>query len=280
MVFSQHTKISELIKANGASIEAIAGLAKPLLKLKNPLLRRVMASRVTVAEAAAIGGCSLLDFRRVLEPLGFTFEEEGAEGGPATDDKLQRPDWLMRTADGRTDYFDVRGIITSGGDPLKAILVRYGALQSGRLLCIINSFIPYPLIQLLGKKGAQHFIETGKGDLFYTWFFKGGTGNDAENTPVSGNVVMHDADSFGQLMAVHSESRLRCIDVRQLPMPLPMQTILETLSTLAADEVLYVRHKRVPLHLLEALDGQRYAAHIHETGEGDVRMIILQKSDG
>ncbi len=280
MVINQHTKISELIRANNASIEAIAGLAKPLRKLKNPLLRRVMASRVTIAEAAAIGGCSLSDFRRVLEPLGFTFLEAGAEGGPAVANKQQRPQWLPDTDDGRTAYFDVRDTIESGGDPLNAILQRYRMLQVDHILCIINSFIPYPLIHLLEKRGARSFVETVEDNVHYTWFAKGKEKREVADTSLADHVVMHDANSFSRTMELYDESRLRRVDVRHLPMPLPMQTILETLPTLVADEVLYVQHKRVPLHLLEALDGQRYAIHIHEAGEGDVRMIIAQKSDG
>lgn len=280
MIINQHTKISALIKANEASIEAIAGLAKPLRKLKNPLLRRVMASRVTIADAAAIGKCSVSDFKRVLEPLGFTFTETGAADSPAIGADRQRPGWLPEDGDGQTEYFDVRDMIESGDDPLKAILQRYGALRPEQVLCIINSFIPYPLISLLENKGAQSFAEAMENNLYHTWFFKGHEGQETGDAAAANHVVMHDADSFGRAVRRYDESQLRCIDVRHLPMPLPMQTILETLPELAADEVLYVQHKRVPLHLLEALDGQPYTIHIHEVDEGDVKMLIVQGIDG
>ncbi len=274
MIITPHTRISALIKANDASIEAIAGLARPLRKLRNPLLRRVMASRVTIAEAAAMGGCSVADFKKVLAPLGFVFEEKDTGAGPADAGVQQQPEWLVRMKDGHKTYFDVRHLIESGDDPLKVILQRYQALPGGQALCIINSFIPYPLIHLLEKKGAWSFVETVGDEVYYTWFFSNGRDVDGQ-APVTGQVTMHDADSFNRIMGQYDPSRFRRTDVRHLPMPLPMQHILETLPDLAAGEILYVQHKRVPLHLLEALDGEPYTIHIHEAGEGDVKMLMI-----
>lgn len=268
-----HTRISELVKHNSDSIEAIASLAKPLRKLRNPLLRRVMASRVTIAEAASIGGCAVADFERVLEPLGFTFagEAEAPAGGKTA--REAKPNWLRSLPEAQTDRFDVRDIIASGDDPLKAIMQRYKALPEGRVLCIVNSFIPYPLVNLLGKQGAQSFVETEHDQLHYTWFFKDATSHNTY-VPRDSNVTMHGADAFAVLLGRFDTGRIRRIDVRRLPMPQPMQTILETLPTLEAGEVLLVDHKRVPLHLLEELQESDYAIHIHEASEGDFKVFF------
>ena len=276
MVISEHTRVSEVIKANADSIAAIAALAKPLRKLNNPLLRRVMAPRVTLAEAAAIGGCSLTDIRAALEPLGFQFAADESAADPEMPKPVQQPDWLAGAGDTQKDLFDVRSMIASGDDPLKAIVQRYRALPPGNLLCIINSFIPYPLLSLLEKKGARSYVETVGANEHHTWFFKPGAPQEELETSTSDRVVMHDGPSFERVLSAFPEAQRIRLDVRPLPMPLPMETILETLPTLARDQVLYVRHKRVPLHLLEELADQAYAAHIHEVGEGDVRMLIVR----
>lgn len=281
MVIGPHTRISELVKSNEASIEAIASLAKPLRKLRNPLLRRIMASRVTIAEAASIGGCSAGDFKRVLEPLGFVFQGiDTAEPGPDTANAV-RPEWLMQATEAQTDHFDVRGIIESGDDPLKAILKRFTALPERHVLCITNSFIPYPLINLLGKKGAASYVESEGGKLHHTWFYKNATTDTYEKPePGESNVTMLDAAAFSVLLDRFDTGRIRRIDVRHLPMPMPMQTILETLPALEQGEVLLVDHKRVPLHLLEELQGAPYAIHIHEISEGDVKVLFQPLGDG
>ena len=276
MIIDKHTRVSEVIKANAGSIAALAALAKPLRKLKNPLLRRVMAPRVTLAEAAAIGGCSLADIRAALESLGFTFADELStdsheEPDPGTE---QRPDWLAAADEGDKVFFDVRDIIESGDDPLKAIVQRYRALPSGNVLCIINSFVPYPLISLLEKKGAKSFVETVADNVCYTWFSKQEIPVETMDQATSDRVVMHDGPSFDRVCGAYSEEQLVPIDVRPLTMPQPMETILETLPTLTPRQALYVQHKRVPLHLLEALADQAYTAHIHEVGEGNVKLLI------
>src|SRR5262245_30856051 len=79
MMINSTTKIAAIIKANKAGIDVIASLAKPLEKLRNPVLRSLMAGRVTIAEAAKMGGCKVDDFKKALEPLGFNWvtSEEG-----------------------------------------------------------------------------------------------------------------------------------------------------------------------------------------------------------
>src|SRR5690606_1734862 len=198
MVINEHTRVSEVIKANAESIAAIAALAKPLRKLNNPLLRRVMAPRVTLAEAAAIGGCSLADIRAALEPLGFHFVTVGSAGVPDAPVPAQQPEWLVGASDTKKDLFDVRGIIASGGDPLKAIVQRYRALPPGNLLCIINSFIPYPLLSLLEKKDAKSYVETVAANEHHTWFFKLGAPQEETEISTTDCVVMHDGPSFEQ----------------------------------------------------------------------------------
>ncbi|HWK99247.1 MAG TPA: DUF2249 domain-containing protein [Parapedobacter sp.] len=276
MVINEHTRVSAVINANVDSIAAIAALAKPLRKLNNPILRRIMAPRVTLAEAAAIGGCSFADIRAALEPLGFHFTTEGSAGVPDAPAPAQRPEWLASAGDKEKDLFDVRDIIESGDDPLKAIVQRYRALPPGNLLCIINSFIPYPLLSLLEKKGAKSYVETVSANEHHTWFFKPRVPQQETETSTTDRVMMHDGPSFERVLAAYPEAQRVQLDVRPLPMPQPMETILETLPTLAPNQVLYVQHKRVPLHLLEELADQAYAAHIHEVGEGDVRMLIVR----
>src|SRR5690625_7370785 len=94
MKFNENTKISDIIQKNKSSIDAIASIAPPLKRLKNPILRKVMASRVTVREAAKMGGCTMEDFIRVLQHLGYAYipEQEGSTHGPAE----ETPDWLRQ----------------------------------------------------------------------------------------------------------------------------------------------------------------------------------------
>jgi len=273
ITINSQTRIAEVIKINKASIEAIASLSKPLHKLRNPLLRRVMASRVTLAEAAAIGGCTLADFERVLRPLGFIWVE--TDDKPHELETVEQPDWFVHMQPERLTYFDVRGIIAGGEDPLKAIMQKFRALPEGNVLCIINSFVPYPLIKLLKKERAPSFVTNPEEKLYHTWFLKEAVPLPADPT-TAGRVFMEEGASFATLLNSYDRKELVEIDVRHLEMPLPMETILATLHQLKGGEVLYVHHKRVPFPLLEALEDEPISIHIYEIAEGNVKMLFCK----
>ena len=57
-----HTKISTLLKDNPKALEAIISLSPKFNKLRNPILRKLMASRTSLAMASKIGGVPIEDF--------------------------------------------------------------------------------------------------------------------------------------------------------------------------------------------------------------------------
>lgn len=282
MNFNAQTKISDIINHNKASIDAIATIAPPLKRLKNPILRKVMASRVTVAEAAKMGGCKVEDFVRVLQPLGYSFGEEEMQTPAAIKTPVPRekekPGWLKTAREADITDFDVRPIIEQGTDPLKEIMKKFKEVPDGKILRLINSFVPTPLIHLLSKDKAEAtFVETISDSEFHTYFLKKkkGTGTEAPVAP-SDKVVMHDAASFEKICSPFTEDKRKNIDVRHLEMPGPMQTILAELEILPEGHALYIDHKRVPVFLLEELADKDYAVHIHNIEEGDVKMLIFK----
>lgn len=288
-----NTKISELVKADPAAVEVIASVAKPLEKLKNPLLRRVMASRVTLAQAAVMGGCELHELVNALKPLGFEYidEERAATKENGKDSKEStsaqegdQPGWL---ANGVDDHFDVRPIIASGKDPLKEILKRYQDLSDGGVLCVENSFVPYPLVHLLEGKKAKTYIKTEHAQLHRTYFYKpkNQTSQSGENTNSTSmadpaQVVFHEEASYKRLLEQCDTAKWKEIDVRNLEMPEPMHTILADLEELPEQKALYIKHKRVPVFLLEALEDQPFDIHIHEVSEGDTQLLIIRNRKG
>ncbi len=275
MEYNQHTRISEIIAYDKSSIEAIASIAPPLKRLKNPILRKVMASRVTVREAAKMGGCQVADFVRALQPFGFQFVY-------ATDDNVDisgetEPTWLSQAPPSDIHTFDVRPIIEHGTDPLQAIMAEFKKTGPGKILCVVNSFVPTPLVHLLEKKQAEHsFTKTVSENEFHTFFLKkNSTARPAP--PIQSNVIMDDEMAFGEVGKKFSADQTKVIDVRHLEMPLPMQTILAELEELPEDHALYVHHKRVPVYLLEELADGAFEVHIHRIAEGNVKMLLFYK---
>lgn len=275
MKITENTRIAELIKANPGSVEAIASLAKPFEKLRIPLLRKIMAPRVTIGEAAKMGGVALTDFSKALAPLGFEWEQTV----PASHGKAgqQKPAWLQNRNEKRITVYDVRPIIDNGNDPLKQILGQFKKLGAGEILCVVNTFIPTPLIHLLKQEKAEDsFVEqVGEGE-FHTYFLKKESKTATAHTGDE-KLLMESEESFAELVAGFSPSAIRTIDVRPLEMPGPMELILEELDRLPQREALYVHHKRVPVYLLEELANKNFRIHIYNRAEGDVKVLIYQR---
>ena len=270
------TKISELIKENSKSVDAIASLAKPLEKLKNPILRKIMASRVTIAEAAKMGGTTVAEFKRVLSPLGFIF---GDENVTLSESEVEaKPQWLLNANVDQIDNFDVRSIIDNGADPLKEILHRFREVQPGKILCVINNFVPTPLIHLLKQEKAEAtFVENVSEKEFRTYFLKKEKDAEVSTATADEKLIMDTEESFKAVFEKFAAETTKKIDVRELEMPGPMQLILSELENLPDKNALYISHKRVPVYLLEELADKNYEVHIYNKTEGDVKMLIFKK---
>ena len=280
------TKIAEVIAFDPKAIEAIASLCKPLTRLKNPILRKIMASRVTILEASKMGNVSLEAFKTALRPLGLNLDLGDLEQQNASE---QKPEWLLSAKKEEITLFDVRDIIENGSDPLKEILGKFKTIAPGEILCVINKFIPTPLIHLLKQHKAQDaFVETKLETLFYTYFLKqpkalsSANANDQvsaskqemQKSNSNENLTFHSPESFDALLAETPLSRQKQIDVRSLEMPGPMEAILRKLKELPLDHILFVYHKRVPIYLLEELSGQDFEVHVLQKSESDIQMIF------
>ena len=73
-IINLNTKIGYIIKQNPSALDAIVSISPKFNKLKNPLLRKLMAPRTSINMASKIGGCSINDLFDKLEPLGFNID--------------------------------------------------------------------------------------------------------------------------------------------------------------------------------------------------------------
>ncbi|MGH2642847.1 MAG: DUF2249 domain-containing protein, partial [Chitinophagaceae bacterium] len=62
--------------------------------------------------------------------------------------------------------------------------------------------------------------------------------------------------------------------VSEMEMPMPMVTILESLSSLLENHVLSVKHKRIPVFLFNELKERKADYLVYKAGETDVRLLI------
>ncbi|MFC0771335.1 DUF2249 domain-containing protein [Terrimonas alba] len=267
MVINAHTKIGSIIKERADALDAIISISPKFEKLRNPLLRKLMAARTSIATASKIGGCKVTDFFNKLRPLGFEID-----GSVLAEDKEKRdlPAFMLAMRKDQLTELDVRPLITSGKDPLALIMQKIKWLKPGQSLKIVNSFYPEPLIQLLQKQGFESYADIIGDDLVETYFYK------KENTKTQiAEPVMDAQQGWDEVLQKHKD-KLQELDVRRLEMPLPMMTILDALDKLSDGMALFVYHKRIPVYLLPELVERKFSYRIKEIREGEVNLLIYK----
>lgn len=267
MTINANTKIAVLLKQHPGALDAIVSLSPRFEKLRNPFLRKLMAGRTSIAMASKLGGCAVSDFFNKLQPLGFDIDTQTKE---ITTEEKPIPDFLKNINPGNIVELDVRPVFDLGKDPLNIILQKVRQLQPGQVLKIINTFEPTPLMHLLGKQGFESFTDTSGAGEFHTYFFK--------KTPSAVSLPSQEANNAKDWDEIlrRFEGHLETIDVRQLEMPLPMHTILESLNSLSADKALYVYHKRIPVFLLPELEERKFSFRIKEINAAEVHLLIYK----
>ena len=264
-----NTKIATLIKEHPDALETIVSISQKFTKLRNPILRKLIAGRTSIAMAAKIGGCKVEDFFNKLQPLGFNIDSNAAVDA---EDKVVNtlPTFMQQLKPEQIIELDVRPVIDTGKDPLSEIVETVKNLPNGKVLKIINSFEPTPLMHLLGNQGFEFYAETIHAELVNTYFYR--KDNKVEEVKEQ---EKNYAEGWNQIIKKF-EGNLVSIDVRQLEMPLPMHTILEALETLPLGKALFVFHKRIPVFLLPELEQQGFNYRIQEISDSEVHLLIYK----
>jgi len=268
MILNANTKIAAVLKGHPGALEAIISISPKFTKLRNPILRKLMAGRTSLAMAARVGGCSVNDFFEKLQPLGF--EIDTSVQPSEINDMKAMPQLLKDISPQRLVSLDVRPILAAGADPLTLILGKVKELREGQVLEIINTFEPRPLMGLLKKQGFDSYAAIIKNDLVKTYFFK----QSDEQMPVQPGKT-DKSEGWEEMLEIYA-GKMEVIDVRDLEMPKPMMTILESLDKLAADKALFVHHKRIPVFLLPELSDRSFDYRINEIAEGYVQLLIFK----
>jgi hypothetical protein len=268
MKIDETTKISALIKHNPNVIDAIASISKNFEKFKNPILRKILASRVTIQQAAKIGDSTVEIFFEKLVPLGFEVKITHALKGDADAGITEKKDVSLDFKS--IEELDVRQMLKSGKDPFHPIMDALKTLDENSALKIVNTFEPTPLITILSKKGYTHHTVMIENQLVHTYFFKP-TGN---SVPVIIETNPKD-DDITVLLNLY-KNKVKEITVTHLEMPQPMVTILSELETLPEDHLLFVHHKKVPQFLFPQLSEKGYLWRILEEASGEVKLLIFK----
>lgn len=274
MKINGNTKVSKVIKDNKEAIEAIASLNPHFTKLRNPVLRRLLAPRVTLAEAAKIGKCEVHEMLDKLVSIGFELDtDEAVEEvtNPLSENKAK--DVFLKGQ--KSIPLDVRPFLAKGEDPFNILQKALSKLEEDEVLEVLIDFEPIPLIRIQEKKGyvTLTLIEDG---VFHTYFKAGGAIKEESNFAIDPIKTISKLEFDEQTNAYPGE--IITIDVRNLEMPEPLVRILEAIETLDEKTGLKIFHKRIPQHLLPELEDKNLNTFICPIAEGNVMLFITKRN--
>lgn len=246
------TNLGGLLDEHPELVEVLARQHDHFARLRNRLLRRVMAPRVTVGQAAGLAGVPVAALVTTLRrAIGESEEPATAAPPPAPVGAATgpRPAELDRL---RVVEVDVRDDIQRGEEPFARIMAAVKAVGPAEALVVRAPFEPVPLYDVLGRRGLAHWTEQRAPDDWCVWFHRGASVPVPAATP----------------------SAAATLDVRGLEPPLPMVRVLERLDTLEPGDVLTVLHARRPLFLYPQLDERGFQHETDEPEPGLVRIVI------
>ena len=298
MLVTKDTKISKILKEKPEAIDVIAAIHPNFKKLQNPILRRSLATRVSVKDAARIGKVPVNEFLKALEHAGFEVELVSDEFQNTSELAVMPPDFSGK----EIVELDVRPIINQGKDPFGYINKTAKKIKPGQVLLIINDFEPIPLVEyLIGKNFVHWMTQDAQGN--YLSYFKlnckkpgllqrlFGKNNvpckyhdihpktskkKTETTKKTAASVKSEHEYFEQIKQRY-HGQMPEVDVRHLEMPMPMQTILEHLEKLPENQALFVHHKRIPQFLLPELEKRGFTLVTKEISPDYTYLIIYRK---
>lgn len=275
MEIDLNTKISVIIKSNPEAIDAIASVNKHFLKLKNPLLRKLLAPRVSIQEAAKIGGCDPTILLEKLLDLGFTIKENAdpfsLDQSPAENSVDTIPDDYSKKT-----IIDIRPWLKDEIDPLPIILKELKSLSPSEFLTVISPFRPTPLQKLLAAKNYTSICKEKRNDLFETSFFQ--SNHKLDEQAFESQPLAHLTTDFASIKEFFA-SKTKVIDVSTMEMPLPMVTILNELEYLDSSHALLVKHRKFPQFLIAELEQRGYAYQYHEIEANNSEFIIYKSNE-
>jgi uncharacterized protein (DUF2249 family) len=271
MQINANTKISTLINENEEVIDVIASINKHFRKLRNPVLRRLLAPRVNIADASKIGGVPVCLMITKLRDFGFEVEDDCIceNGLEHLKNSLNENKNDMRKE--TIVDLDVRPILEGGVDPFEAIMATLKTMDERHTLRIINTFEPIPLLNILKKKGYDYQVERPEEGIVHTYLEK----SDIPIKKETEEVIREKEFTYDTVLQKYT-GMMKEIDVRNLEMPMPMVTILEELENLDTNTALFVNHKKLPQYLLPELKDRNYKWVSKEIAEGDLKLIIFR----
>lgn len=262
-------RVRDVIARDLKLIDVFVSFSPHFERLRNPVMRRVVAGVVTVEQVAAIAG---VPTETVVDALNAALGIVPAAHTPTTQEPMpvstpSREAARRRPADRIVVEVDVREDLRAGREPFGRIM---GAVRTvgDDVLRIRATFEPVPLVSVLGQRGFECESEEHAPDDWSLWAWRGAPEPVVpEPAAPAGGVQADGGPRDGELW----------LDVRGLEPPEPMARTLVALESLPPGVTLVQVNVRIPQFLLPVLDERGFTYEI-EDGHPDRVLVRIRRA--
>jgi len=157
--FDGKSKLKEALDSVPGALEYIVSLnPHDFSRLHNPVMRKYMSPRITLARVAAMARIAENDLLNQLNCMAgneIISAAANCEPSPVPQSPREKPAWL--TDDAPLRVIDVMEIDDAAGDPMPPIMSALRRLQPGQTGLLKHRWEPQPLYDIWSKTGIEWF---------------------------------------------------------------------------------------------------------------------------
>ena len=167
LIITPKTKVQQLIEVYPQLEEVLTDYVPSFKKLKNPVLKRTVASVSTLQQMAGMSTFSVEELiNRMRKEVGQDNIKIEKDMGYTTD----KPEWFNEEK--IVTEFDVRDILAAGEHPVNQVISEVAKLSSGDIYKVIAPFLPAPMIDKVTALDFKHWVVNESDNLYLIFFYK------------------------------------------------------------------------------------------------------------
>jgi hypothetical protein len=166
------TRLKEALDLNPEVVDYVVSLnPHDFGRLRNPVMRRLMASRITLGRVAVMAGVPVRDLLQNVAELGGVEVGETGEGRPLPRSPRERPRWMGGVGPESVPVVDLLPLDDAlDGDPMPCVVRGVKSLAPGEVLLIRHRWEPQPFYDVWTKMGSlEWFAERASGSEWWIW---------------------------------------------------------------------------------------------------------------